>query len=128
MLFIAVLICQQAEAAPDLAGMQQSTVHIFSLVGNGGASGSGFLVGNGEYAVTNWHVVSLVQKGARLFVISSKQQKTTAQVAWHSAAKDLAILKLDSGSMGRPVSFTPKSGVQVGENVYVMGFPGVVDD
>jgi len=114
-------------SAADLVNMQQSTVHIFALVGNSGATGSGFLVGNGEYAVTNWHVVSSVEQRASLFVITSHNQKTAAQVVWHSAQKDLAILKLENGSAGLAVAFAPRSKVQVGENVYVMGFPGVVD-
>lgn len=121
------LVCGKAAAAPNLAAMQQGTVHIFALVGDSGSTGSGFLVGNGEYAVTNWHVVNLIQRGAKLFVLTTKQQKSEAQVVWYSAQKDLAILKLTNGSMGQPVSFAPRNGVQVGESVYVMGFPGVVD-
>ena len=123
----AALFCGEAIAAPDLTAMQQGTVHIFALIGDHGSTGSGFLVGSGEYVVTNWHVVQLIQRGARLFVLNTKQEKSEAQVVWYSSQKDLAILKLANGSMGQSVVFAPRSRVQVGENVYVMGFPGAVD-
>lgn len=125
MVFTILFISQQAIAAPNLAAMQQSTVHVIAIFvnGSGGASGSGFLVGDGSYAVTNWHVVQGLTQGGQLVVVNSRRQKTLAQVVWYSAEKDLAILKLSGGSMGYPVSFATGSQVQMGETVYAMGYP-----
>lgn len=91
------------------------------------SSGSGVIAGSGDYVVTNQHVVECVDSGGDLMIIQGKEQKVSASVAWKSAEKDLAILRL-SGSIGGAVpAFATSDIVTDAQTVYAMGFPGAAD-
>ncbi len=96
--------------------MQANTVLIVAPPG----SGSGFVVGNGRYVVTNWHVVANARE---LFLIIDRA-RVEASVKVKSVSKDLAVLELKQ-KIDRPdVVFAPSSFVRAAQKVYAMGFPG----
>lgn len=107
----------------DLEAVRASTVKILAP---GIGSGSGFIVGNGAYVVTNWHVANAIQKGANLFVIFGKDNYKLAKVARYSAQKDIAILTIDGNISGAPIKFARKQEIKTGDTVYVMGFPASI--
>jgi hypothetical protein len=117
-----------AYAAPPINIMKESTVQVFCIKGDNGGSGSGFVIGDGSYVVTNHHVVACVQDGGKTGVILSLDQGTIGKALWQSATKDLAVLKLER-RLDRPaVTFARSSTVNDADNVYVLGFPGAADD
>lgn len=117
---------QSAKAGPDESQMRASTVWVLSGNERGGYSGSGFIVGDGSYIVTNWHVVSNTLQGAKVTVVLGKNNVRRAKVLRYSKQKDIAILQLNENSGRPPVKFATKGNVKVGDSVYVMGFPGPV--
>ena len=82
-------------------------------------TGSGFIVGNGKYVITNNHVIN----GARRIAVRNGKGKISyAEVAAVSKDYDLAILKLNKKFKQylKPKDFEePK----VGEDVLSMGYP-----
>lgn len=104
--------------------MEESTVLIVverpnKVFGNG----SGFVVGDGSYVVTNWHVVSCEEAGYDIYVYIEKQGKIQCSVIAYSEAKDLALLKTETNTGRRPVVFSPKRLVCKTEDVLAAGFP-----
>ncbi len=110
-----------------IAKMRSSTVRVLCLKPPGASTGSGFVVGGGEYVVTNWHVVSCTAEGGESGLFLSKEERYKAPVIWKSPQKDLAILKL-GGRLDRPsVEFASDHSVEVGDKVVAAGFPGAAD-
>lgn len=85
-------------------------------------SGSGFIVSNDGYVVTNHHVVD----GADEIKVKIKGQAKliNAKVVRLDKRNDLAILKID-GAGFKPMSIQPSSSIKRGEKVYAMGFPQI---
>src|SRR5665647_2351684 len=122
---LAAFVCPTAyiAAAPDLTSMRAGTVWVLAGMENSVSTGSGFLVGNGDYVVTNWHVVESVQRGAKIFVVAGKNNSIPGTIAGYSSNKDLAIIKLEKNSGRKPVLIERQEKVQVGEGIFVIGFP-----
>ncbi|MEI6262301.1 MAG: trypsin-like peptidase domain-containing protein [Deltaproteobacteria bacterium] len=115
-------------AAPPINLMKESTIRVFCIKGERVGVGSGFVIGDGSLMVTNQHVVACVQDGGKAGVILNADQGATGEVIWQSAAKDLAVLKLER-RLDRPaVTFARSSTVNDADSVYVLGFPGAADN
>ena len=87
------------------------------------AHGSGFIVGNGKYVVTNHHVI----KGAKKIAVRNGIGKVTnAKVAAISKDYDLAILELEK-PYSKKYSINGKDFVtpQAGDDVISIGYPGI---
>ncbi len=114
--------------------MKQQTVLIKVVIQtNAGVSvsvGSGFVIGDGRYVVTNFHVCCQPVRGEirRTIVIHESASLTiTASVKWRSKLKDLSILEPEE-RLDRPaVSFAPRSLCRDGQDVYAVGFPGAAN-
>lgn len=90
--------------------------------------GSGFVIGNGKYVVTNHHVLPselderLLQKMA-IFTGSGKQEKVRfAEIVARSEQHDLAILKIEGLPLS-PVKLADSTFQQAGEYIAFTGFP-----
>jgi serine protease Do len=104
-----------------------SVEDLFDFFGGGGrrmnvpreASGSGVILTNDGYIVTNNHVVDNAEK---IEVVLSNRRKVTARVIGKDANTDLALIKVDV--TGLPfVKMGNSDNVQVGEWVLAVGFP-----
>ncbi|WP_139488254.1 trypsin-like peptidase domain-containing protein [Brevibacillus dissolubilis] len=107
---------------------QSSTVRILCQTENGTGTGSGFLTGNSDHVVTNWHVVDCTASGGQAFIYLGGNQGIATQVKWHSPVKDLAILQLEQPMDKPPVKLADSKDIKTGMNVYAMGFPAAADD
>jgi S1-C subfamily serine protease len=105
--------------------MEASTVRIVERHGQAVGTGSGFVVGDGSYVVTNHHVV----EGAEELLVLGKNLKIHMdRVVADDPVNDLAIIHLTENS-GRPaVELRLHSGVKKTETVLAAGFPGAADD
>jgi S1-C subfamily serine protease len=90
--------------------------------------GSGFVIGNGQYVVTNYHVlpevlnVELLQKIA-VFVGSGKKAKVRfADIVTFSKKYDLAILKISGGKLPA-LTLADKELYRDGSDIAFTGFP-----
>ena len=87
------------------------------------AHGSGFIVGNGKFVITNFHVI---EGAKRVAVRNGIGKVSNAEVAAISKDYDLAILKLKKPypkkfSINSKDFVTPKAG----EDVISIGYPGI---
>ena len=83
------------------------------------SSGSGFILSEDGYAVTNYHVV----EGAAYVEITTNDQKTyKARVVGYDAAHDVAVLKADAEGL-QPVKLGSSDDLIIGDQVVVIGNP-----
>ncbi len=105
--------------------MEASTVRILAKTERGIATGSGFVIGDGSYVVTNHHVID---GASAILVVAKDMEIPVSRLATDDAQKDLAILQLQKNS-GRPaVEFTLRASIHKTQDVLAAGFPGAADD
>jgi len=113
-----------ADDAP-VERMEASTVRILAKTSEGVATGSGFVVGDGSYVVTNHHVI---EGATAIMVVAKNLQIPVTRLAKDDPQKDLAILQLQQ-STGRPaVEFILRRNIHKTQDVLAAGFPGAADD
>ena len=89
--------------------------------------GTGFIVDDGSYAITNYHVVSetLDPKYVENYVVLSGEgtvvKKVKAEIIKIDLKHDLALLKL--GSTLTPITLSPKDMLRPGTEIAFTGFP-----
>jgi S1-C subfamily serine protease len=104
-----------------VAKVKPSVVEVYVTLTNGAALGSGVLIDNRGYIITNNHVVS----GAlTIQVVLSNGTKEPAQLTGTDAADDLAVLKIAVPQGGVSVATLGNSAqLQVGQAVLAIGNP-----
>ena len=116
-------------AAPPIEKMKASTVRIFCTMRDGKTStGSGFIIGSGQHAVTNWHVVECTNDGGRVSIAINSSSRIYATVMAKPEGKDLAVLELEQNPGKPAVKFVGTKMVKDAETVYALGFPSAADD
>ena len=93
-----------------------------ALKGEERFAGSGFAVGGAGEIVTNAHVASPYGTAARLLVETSDGRSFPARLLGIDRASDLALLKIDTGSIP-PLAWGDSNGVRIGEEVWAIGNP-----
>jgi S1-C subfamily serine protease len=127
-LFIVLLLLAQkvyVQTQEQVKTMEQSTVLVLAIVSVAEekvGTGSGFVVGEGRYVVTNSHVIHSAAEGVAVFL--AKGEIVKAEVVAKLPDKDLAILKLERVINRPEVTFCDASAVFKTQTVLVMGFPG----
>ena len=83
------------------------------------ASGSGFIVTDDGYILTNYHVV----EGASSITVSMYEGQTyEAELVGYDAANDVAVLKIEAKGL-TPVVLGDSDNLNVGDNVVAIGNP-----
>ena len=86
-------------------------------------NGSGFIVGNGKFVITNYHVVELAKK---ISVRNGSGTVTEATVLDYSKDYDLAILKLkDPYPKKFAIDSKDFANPKTGDDVISIGYPGI---
>ncbi len=107
-----------------------------------GGSGTGFIIGDGRYIVTNYHVCCDIESMARYYLtddkyvetgveriallvgVSGSKETVPARTIWSSARKDLSVLELEKPIRGPAVALLPSKNVKVGQKAWIVGYPG----
>jgi len=84
------------------------------------AIGSGFFVTKDGYLLTNHHVVQESKK----IEVKYHGQTYQAKVAADDEANDLAVLKVE-GADFQPLAISPRPTVDLGQEVFTIGFPNI---
>ncbi len=118
------VIERQSSVAPEsLADMVErlspSVVGVASVQDGRQGIGSGVIVSEDGYILTNHHVAS---QGSEVALIFSDGSRESARAVWSSAALDLAILKAE-GSGYTAAKMGSVEEVRVGEEVVAIGTP-----
>jgi putative serine protease PepD len=99
---------------------KDSVAYITTQVG----TGSGFVVSDDGYIVTNAHVVEGANGQIKAKIGDGKT--LDAKLVGQDASTDLALLKVDASNL-KPLAFADSSTVQVGDPAYAIGNPFGLD-
>lgn len=83
------------------------------------SSGSGFILTEDGYIVTNYHVVEAADK---LTVTLNNGDQYEAELIGYESGNDVALIKIDAAGL-KPVSIGDSDALQVGETVCAIGNP-----
>jgi serine protease Do len=86
-------------------------------------SGTGFLISEDGYIVTNFHVID----GAEKIEVRHNKERFVARVVGKDPATDLALLKIDSHERFVPLPLGDSDRLRVGEWVMAIGDPIIFD-
>jgi putative serine protease PepD len=111
-------------AAPVANQVLPSVVTISARRGGQAGSGSGQIIREGGYILTNDHVISLAANGGSVSVLYSDGHSSDAEIIGRDPSTDLAMLKAADASKGYPVIGTGSSAaLEVGDPVVALGAP-----
>ncbi len=100
--------------------LQQSTVTVVA----GPSSGSGFVIGNERWIITNAHVVEMGGgRGGRVQVRFGSGTTLNATILELDPSHDLAILEVQGAVPSPPLVLTDSDRVEVGQTVLAFGSP-----
>lgn len=101
-----------------------TTVNIFGQTTTSAASGSGFVLTQDGYIVTNYHVIEEAANDSSVSVevAFANGDKYTAKLVGGEKDNDVAVLKIDATGL-TPVTLGDSSKLVVGQSVYAIGNP-----
>ena len=99
------------------------TTNIFGQQTSRAVSGSGFIVSEDGYIVTNYHVVAYAAEyGYELTVMLKDGSSYEARIIGFDKDIDIAVIKIDATGLN-PVTVGNNENMKVGETVYAVGNP-----
>lgn len=127
------LTVSQKVTGPDLSGVPAPFREFFGVPGGPGGGqervrrgqGSGFIISEDGYILTNNHVVTLdgATATAQLEVTTSDGHIYSATIVGTDAITDLAVIKLEDASGLTPIDTASSSELNVGDRTVVIGAP-----
>ncbi|MEA4934746.1 MAG: trypsin-like peptidase domain-containing protein [Lawsonibacter sp.] len=101
-----------------------SSVNIFGQTTTSAASGSGFVLTQDGYIVTNYHVIedAANDSSVSIEVSFANGDKYTAKLVGGEQDNDVAVLKIETTGL-TPITLGDSDKLVVGENVYAIGNP-----
>ncbi len=102
-----------------------SVVTILTRTASGGSgNGSGEIIRDGGYILTNEHVIAPASGGGSVSVRYSDGTTSEASVVGEDALTDLAVVKAEDGAQGRPlIGIGSSAELVVGQPVVALGAP-----
>ena len=104
------------------AKVQPAVVQLNVTTGDGGGTGSGFVISSDGYIVTNNHVAGSAGNGGTIEVAFSDGSKATGTLIGANAGYDLAVVKVDKTNLPT-VPLGSSAGLKVGDAVIAVGSP-----
>ncbi len=95
------------------------TTNVWGQTVSNAVSGSGFVISEDGYILTNYHVIKGV---SNITVFFSDDTSYDATVVGDEEDNDIAVLKIDAKGL-KPIVLGDSSSITVGENVYAIGNP-----
>ncbi|MBS3116585.1 trypsin-like peptidase domain-containing protein [Candidatus Woesearchaeota archaeon] len=86
-------------------------------------AGSGFIIEENGYTVTNYHVIENARAGT---AITSDNERHSIRIVGFNEKADIAVLDLDDGNF-KKLSWGSSQRTQIGESVIAVGNPGGLD-
>jgi putative serine protease PepD len=105
-----------------LSGVARDTQPSVVSIATGSGEGSGVIVSNDGFIVTNNHVVESAQ-GGNVTVTLSDGKKVKAKVIGTDPRTDLGVVKADAGAGLKAAKFADSDRVAVGDTVLAIGSP-----
>ena len=97
--------------------------NFFGMTSSGAVSGSGFIISDDGYILTNYHVVENAHSGSfDIEVMTYDGTKYNASIVGVEAQNDIAVLKIEADGLKAAV-FGDSDTLRVGDAVYAVGNP-----
>lgn len=113
------MACQQVVGVSS----EINYTNFFGMTSSSAVSGSGFIVSENGYIITNYHVIEYAYAGGQdVAVILHDGTRYTANIIGVEESNDIAVLKIDATNLSA-VSFGNSDSLSVGETVYAVGNP-----
>jgi putative serine protease PepD len=100
-----------------------SVVTIAASGPGGSGTGSGEVIRQGGYILTNNHVISIAASGGSVEVLFADGQTVPATITGRDPQTDLAVLKVQTSRQLKVISLGSSSSVKVGQPVVAIGAP-----
>ena len=114
-----------AQACEQVVGVTTEVTYtnFFGMNSSSAVSGTGFIVSEDGYILTNYHVIEYAAQGALdVTVILHDGTRYTASIIGYEKYNDVALLKIDANGL-KPVTFGDSAALSVGDLVYAVGNP-----
>jgi len=108
----------KASAGDDFSGVIEDTIDSIVSVLTDLSQGSGFIISNEGYIVTNYHVI---EDANSILITPYKKSSRSAELIGYDSSKDIALLKI-TGTHDY-LDFADSDDVNIGEKVIAMGNP-----
>lgn len=92
-----------------------------------GSEGSGIIISEDGYVITNAHVILNSKTALVLKVVTADNKEYSAGVVGFDSRTDIAVLKLDNASGLTPAAFGNSDSLQLGEDIIIVGNPGGIE-
>jgi putative serine protease PepD len=120
---------KQTAAAPagsieSVAQKVLPSVVQLQVAGRGGSGeGSGFVISDDGYILTNNHVVEVAADGGKIQVSFQNGEKANATIVGRDPTTDIAVVKAEGVSGLKPVELGRSDDLSVGQSVVAIGSP-----
>ncbi|MBE7016942.1 MAG: trypsin-like serine protease [Ruminococcaceae bacterium] len=116
---IYALACKQVVAVTT----EITYKNFFGYTTSSAVSGSGFIISEDGYILTNFHVIEEAAKGGyEISVLTHDGSEYIASIVGFEADNDVAVLKIEAENLS-PVSIGNSDNMSVGDSVYAVGNP-----
>ena len=122
----AALAPEKGSVAAVAQQLLPSTVQISArngAGGQGGATGSGFVLDSSGHVITNNHVVAGAAANGEISVIDHEGRTHAAKIVGRSPVYDIAVLEVEDAGDLPPVALGSSKSMNVGETVVALGSP-----
>ncbi|WP_414731662.1 trypsin-like peptidase domain-containing protein [Williamsia sp.] len=115
----------RSQVARVAKAVEKSVVMVDVRLPNGGGTGSGVVIDQEGYIVTNNHVISMAanDSSAKLEVVFSDGTRVPARIVGRDIRTDLAVLKVDDVDNLTVAQLGDSDKLQIGEEVVAFGAP-----
>lgn len=97
--------------------------NFFGMTSSAAVSGSGFIISEDGYILTNYHVIKdAYQSRQQVTVMTHDGTEYNAEVVGFESDNDIAVLKIDAEGLN-PAVFGDSDSLLVGDTVYAVGNP-----
>ena len=113
------------QACNEVVGITTEVTYtnFFGQTSSSAVSGSGFIVSEDGYILTNYHVIEYAYKGNyAVTVMLHDGTRYEASIIGVEDCNDIAVLKIDASGLD-PVTFGDSDKLSVGDDVYAVGNP-----
>lgn len=100
-----------------------SVVSIEVRVGSGGDTGSGIVISDAGYILTNNHVVAAAATGGKLSVVFPDKRSVPGAIVGRDVVSDLAVVQVHGVTGLQPAAFGSSAALAVGDPVLAVGSP-----
>lgn len=114
-----------AQACRQVVGISTEVTYsnFFGMTSSSAVGGTGFIVSQNGYIVTNYHVVEYAYEGKRsVSVMLHDGTRYDASIIGVDESSDVAVLKIDAANL-TPVTIGDSDALSVGDDIYAVGNP-----